>query len=163
MALTKAEKAVLLRTMARTFNRTWDLILKVRRTPGDDREMLSLIHTSRYCAYVAGTDRNRAIGDWMVSRVYAALHEPELALTFAESSLRWAKPHRCSELRCSAYEGIARAHVVAAHLTKARAYLQKAKSDFSRLHLDAEGREIFQGQIEETEDLIRRRSRPRRR
>src|SRR6266581_7305438 len=49
--------------------------------------MLHLAHASRYHWSFVGTARNLAVGDWQISRVYAALNQSDLDLHFAKTSL----------------------------------------------------------------------------
>ena len=142
--------------MARAFNGAWEYLDKKRRTDRDDLQMLTLVHAARYHAKFAGTARNQAIGDWQVSRAYAAVGEPRLALAFARSSLALCEQHELSDILCTAYEAVARAFAVAGDPKAAREYLAKARAQLDATPLEAESREIFQGQIRETERMVRR-------
>lgn len=62
------------------FNETWDYLDKTVRDANDDQRMLHLTHTSRFHWSFVGNARRLVIGDWQISRVYAALKQPELAL-----------------------------------------------------------------------------------
>ena len=75
------------KTVVECFNRTWDYLEKMDRTVHDDHLMLHLAHTSRYHWSFVGTPKNLAIGDWQVSRVYAALAQSDLSVHFARASL----------------------------------------------------------------------------
>ena len=67
-------------TAKKCFNETWNYLEKKDRDADDEQQMLHLAHTARYHRSFVGTDRNFAIGDWLISRLYAALNEPRLAL-----------------------------------------------------------------------------------
>jgi hypothetical protein len=142
--------------MASCFNECWEYLEKRKRTTRDDHRMLTLTHAARFHADVAGTPKNRAIGDWQISRVYASLQEPRLALGFAKSCLELCELNGLSDILCTAYEAMARAHAVNNDLTSARDYLARAHDQLDASSVDEEGRHIFLGQIRETEKLIRR-------
>ena len=122
----------------------------------DDLQILVLAHASRYHWGLVGTDRNRVVGDWQVSRVYAALGHPKLSLQFAESALSTCRKNGLVEIQPSAYEGVARAYAVARNATKAAKFLAKARTLLDNLDLEKEDREIFTRQIDDTRRLIER-------
>ena len=156
MGRTTTEREVYLRTRARCFNEAWEYLEKRRRTALDNRRMLGLAHTARTLATIVGTPRNHAIGDWQISRVYAALGEGRLSLLFAKSSLDVCEENHLSDLVCTAHEAIARAFVVGKDLESAREHLARARKLLDGARVDAEDHEIFLGQIRETEALLRR-------
>jgi tetratricopeptide (TPR) repeat protein len=80
-----------------TFNETWSYMDKKDRTPEDDAQMLHLIHASRYHWGKVGTPLEFARGDQMLSKVYATLKQPELALRFAESCLALYRRHAIAD------------------------------------------------------------------
>lgn len=145
--------------MARCFNRAWDLLDRSKRTPAEDREMLVLSHSARYHAGAGGTARNRAIGDWQISRVYAAIGDAPLSLRFAEAALEECETHELVGLVGSAHEGLARAFAMANDLVSARRHLERATELVREAPLDREGRSIFLSQIRETGRLVARRAR----
>jgi hypothetical protein len=156
MALSKHDRELHRKMMASCFNECWEYLEKRKRTDRDRRRMLTLSHAARFHAEVAGTPKNQAIGDWQISRVYAALQEPRLALGFATSSLELCERNGLSDILCTAYEAVARAHAVNNNLAAARDSISKARDALDASSVDEEGREIFLGQIRETEKLIRR-------
>src|SRR2546422_8005741 len=97
---------------AECFNRTWDFHEQKNRSLDDDQMMLNLAHSSRYRWSLIGKPWNFTTGDWQISRVYAALNQPDLALSFAKKALETSQKHNLSERLISAYEGMARAHAV---------------------------------------------------
>ena len=137
------------------FNKTWDYLEKKNRSSDDDRIMLSLAHASRYHWSLIGKPRNFAIGDWQVSRVYAALNQSDLALSFAKKALEASQKHNLSELLVSAYEGMARAHAVAKQYSVAREFANKARMQLGAVSFDTEDRKTYSAQIDETEKMIR--------
>lgn len=116
--------------------------------------MLHLAHASRFHWGLVGTPRNRAVGDWQISRVYAALNQPGLSLQFARSSLEISQKNDLQEVLATAFEAIARAYAVAGDYPSAESYIKQAREQLSKLSLDEEDRETYLGQIRETEALI---------
>src|SRR5438552_10125178 len=90
--------------------------------------MLNLAHASRYHWSLIGKPWNFAAGDWQISRVYAALNQSDLALGFAKKALEIPQNHNLSEGLIFAYEGMARAHVVAREYPLARELVSKARA-----------------------------------
>jgi hypothetical protein len=88
---------------AECFNRTWDYLEQKNRRPDDDQMMLNLAHASRYHWGLIGKPWNFTTGDWQISRVYAALNQPALALCFAKKALEISQRHNLSERLISAY------------------------------------------------------------
>jgi len=155
MASSKAEREFHRKTAAMAFNRTWSYLDKKNRSPADDAQMLHLAHTSRYHWGLVGTPRNRAVGDWQISRVYASLGQPELALRYARLSLSTCKKNGLAESVPAAYEAIARAYATAKDTVRAEDYLAKARQLLDKLPLEKEDRRIFLGQINDTRRLIK--------
>jgi tetratricopeptide (TPR) repeat protein len=156
MRLSKTERDFHRKNAARYFNEAWEYLEKKHRTAADDQRMLSLTHASRFHWSLVGAPPAQAVGDWQISRVYAALRQPALALRFARSSLALCREHGLSELLGTAYEAVARAYAVANDPQPARRYLEKARDHLDASSVDPEGREIFLGQIRDTERLIPR-------
>jgi len=155
MPLSKSEREFHETTKKRCFNEAWEYLEKKSRKAHDNQRMLNLAHAARFHSSIIGTPRNHAVGDWQISRVYAALHEPRLALEFAKSSLKLCETNDLSDLIGTAYEAIARAYAVANDVTSASEYIGKARDRLDVAQLDDEDREIYRGQIRETERLIR--------
>lgn len=154
--LTKAERVFHRRTAAECFNRTWDYLERKARSSDDDLEMLHLAHASRYHWALVGTAANKAVGDWQISRVYAALRQPALSLRFARASLSSCEKDGLSDSMPSAYEGLARAYAVAKDVKRGEKALAKARRLLDTLSVDKEEREVYLGQIRETQRLIDR-------
>jgi hypothetical protein len=154
--MSKAEKEFHRKTAATCFNRTWDLLEMKNRSRDDDQEMLYLAHASRYHWGLVGAPRNLAVGEWQVSRVYADLWEPGLALRFAKASLATCRKNDIADVIHTANEAVARAYAVAKDYDKAREYLDRARQQLRKLKLDSEDRKIYSDQIRETERLIKK-------
>lgn len=119
--------------------------------------MLHLAHASRYHWGIVGTPKHQAISDWQISRIYATLNQPSLALHFAKSCLETCEQNDLSDIIHTAYEGMARAHAIGKDYKSARECIGKARDHFDRLTaLDEEDRKNYSDQIRETEELISR-------
>ncbi len=154
-SIPEAERLFHRKTAAKCFNSTWDYLVKKKRSREDDRQMLLLAHASRYHWGLVGTARNRMVGDWQLSRVYSDLKHPELAVRFAKAALDTCKESNLSEFLPSIYEGMARAYAVFHNRKLARKYIGMARKNLLLVN-DREDRKIFEGQIQDTEELIRK-------
>lgn len=138
------------------FNRTWDYLEQKNRSPDDDQIMLNLAHASRYHWGLIGKPWNFTTGDWQISRVYATLNQPDLALSFAKKALEISEKNNLSERLISAYEGMARAYAVAKKYPSAKEFINKAREQLRNVSLDAEDLKTYSNQIDETERMIRK-------
>jgi hypothetical protein len=153
--LTQDEQEFHRKIAVECFNRTWDYLEKKGRTPDDDRSMLSIAHSSRYHWSLVGKACNFAIGDWQVSRVYSALNQPVLAVSFAETCLETCHKNNISGwLLASAYEGMARAHAANKDYRLSREYVDKARRQLRSAVIDEEDLKTVSDQIDETERMI---------
>jgi tetratricopeptide (TPR) repeat protein len=141
---------------AQCFNRAWDYLEKKNRGPVDDEIMLNLAHASRYHWSLIGKPLNFTTGDWQISRVYAALNHPDLALSFAKRALEISQKNNLSERLVSAYEGMARAYAVAKEYSVAREFIDKARQQLRAVSLDDEDRKTYSDQIDETELMTKK-------
>jgi tetratricopeptide (TPR) repeat protein len=141
------------KTAKRCFNETWDYLDKKNRDQDDEQQMLNLTHASRYHWSFVGDASNLAVGDWQISRAYAALGQHQLALRFARSSLEICQENNLSELLISAYEGMARALAIGKDHKAAKEYLIKARKQLDKSNAD-EDKKIYSDQIRETEEMI---------
>jgi tetratricopeptide (TPR) repeat protein len=137
------------------FNEAWDYLDKKNRTAEDEQQMLHLAHASRYHWSFIGSARNFAVGDWQLSRVYAALNEPRLALHFAKSALEITQKNKLSENLASAYEGMARAYAIAKEKRSAMDYIKKAREALDTTKMSKEDKKVYSDQIDETEALLK--------
>src|SRR2546425_12519325 len=154
VVISETEREFHRKTARDCFNHAWDYLDRKERSPLDEEQMLHLAHASRFHWGLVGSPRNRAVGDWQISRVYAALNQPGLSLQFAKSSLEICRKNDLQEVMGSAFEAIARAYAVAGDYSPARNYIEKAREQVSKLSLDDEDRETYMGQIRETEALM---------
>lgn len=136
---------------AQCINETWNYLDKAVRDPNDDQQM-HLTHTSRYHWSFVGDARSILIGNWQISRVYAALKQPELAISFA-AALELCKTGNIIDLLASAYEGMARAYSIAKDHENARKLIELARTALNSIN-DEEDRRIYTDQINETEKMV---------
>ena len=133
---------------AALFNRVWELLEKTDRTGDDDQEMVNAAHASRYHWTGIGGPKEKAIGDWQISRVYAVLGHSEPAVHHARLCLASATQVDGEEwLLASAYEGLARAYAVAGDTAAASEWKAKAVARLAEV-TDADDREIVQNDID---------------
>ena len=83
------------------FNEAWDYLDKKDRDANDEQQMLHLAHAARFHQSFVGNDRNFAISDWQISRVYAALKRPRLA----KSSLERMPSANLTDILCTGVRG----------------------------------------------------------
>ena len=135
------------RLAARLFNETWTLLEHTERTPDDDDRMVHMAHASRYHWGEVGEPRNRAIGEWQLSRVYAVLGRAEPALHHGRRALDLAQRHHLSAfVLATAYEALARANAVAGERAAFDDYRARAREAAARIE-DAEEREVAEMDI----------------
>lgn len=128
------------------FNQTWALLDADVLSREEEEEMLSTAFAQRYHWYEVGTERNRAIADWQVSRVAVVLGYADLARRFGERSLEIAVEYDLDPfVRGFAHEAIARAaaevddiETFTEHLELARAALAEVADDGDREILQAD-------------------------
>jgi hypothetical protein len=95
------------------FNRAWELIDLLGRTPEQERELLALAFTSRYHWGVVGGDEEAMVGDWLIAHVASLQGFGELALRYASSALDICRANGWTDWRlASMLEGMARAAAV---------------------------------------------------
>lgn len=147
-------------TAKKCFNETWDYLDKKNRDANDQQQMLHLAHTARYhWTFIDAPKDERmkhfAVGDWQISRVYAALNQPHLALHFAKSALEIMQKNNLSGILHTGYEGMAHAYAIAKDNQSARDYVSKAREQLDKAAgLSAEDKKVYSDQIRETEELI---------
>lgn len=129
------------RTFApRLFNGTWELLDADSLNREQEEAMLASAFAQRHHWYAVGTERNRAIADWQVSRVAAVLGYADLARRFGERSLQVAFDAGLDAFVIGfAHEAIARAaaevddvETFSSHVEKARALLSDIEDENDR-------------------------------
>ena len=92
------------------FNRAWELIDLLGRTPEQERELLALAFTSRYHWGVVGGDEEAMVGDWLIAHVASLQGFGELAHRYASNALDVCRANGWTDWRlASMLEGMARA------------------------------------------------------
>jgi hypothetical protein len=129
---------------ATCFNKTWTLLDKGDRTAAEDEQMvlLSLASLWHWTQRPDCTTRNRAVGNWLVSRVYAVLGQAENASVYAGKCLMLSEGEEPFYL-ASAHEAAARAallagngEAVARHIAEARQVAALVTDDGDRAQLE---------------------------
>jgi len=99
---------------AHLFNETWAYMERPERTPEEGQQMLWAAMGSRYHWSQVGDDKNFAVGDWQLSRVYSVLEDLHNARRYAASSLRRCHQHDLGPfLTAYAHEALARVAALA--------------------------------------------------
>lgn len=130
-----------------TFNRVWELLEKSSRTQEEIDEMLHAAHASRYHWGVVGAPINLARGEWQVSRVYAVLDKPEMALYHARRCLESCQQNGIGDFDLAyAYEALARSHAVAGNRSECEKYLAIGKEAGEKIE-EKDDRELFFGDL----------------
>ncbi|MGZ9159225.1 MAG: hypothetical protein ACXW36_10220 [Nitrospira sp.] len=117
------------------FNRAWDLIEKEDRTPEDEEQMLNLSMASLYhwTQRPDCTEKERSIGYWQVSRIYALTGRPEMATAYAERCLEVTEDAELPPFYLGyAYEALARAAMIGRDRSSAMEYIAKARAQAQR-------------------------------
>lgn len=138
------------RTFApRAFNETWKLLDADEPTRDQGEAMLAAAFAQRYHWYAVGTERNRAIADWQVSRVTAVLGYEDLARRFGERSLEIAIEYSLDPfVRGFAHEAIARAAAIVDDIETFTEHLELARATLSEIE-DDKDREVLQADLAE--------------
>lgn len=126
------------------FNRAWDLIDQVQRSPEEGEQLLLLAHASlwHWTQRKDCTDRNLSIGYWQLARAYALLGRADNALHYGELCLRYSERQSAFYLGY-AHEALARASWIsgdsgrlARHLAEARRLLAEVADADERSMLE---------------------------
>ena len=134
------------------FNRCWELLEIPDRTTAQDDELVHTAHASRFHWGEIGTQANLARGEWMCARVYSVLDRAEPALHHATRCLELLEGDDPDGLIedwdwAAAYEGLARASLVAGDTSGALLWKEKAVVALAEVK-DPEDREIIAKDVE---------------
>jgi len=132
---------------AACFNQAWGLLEKSGRTAPEDEQMLllalaSLWHWTQRADCKA---HNLAVGNWLVSRVYAALGQAENASIYAGKCLMLSEGDEPFYL-AAAHEGAARAAQVAGDKERVARHLAEGWR-LAELVTDGEDRAVLEGDL----------------
>ena len=134
---------------AELFNKTWTLMEKTDRTPEEIDEMIHCAHASAYHWIQVGTAANRSRSEWQCSRVHAILAQVEQALWHAQRCLDIveANPDAMKDWDLpSAYEAMARAHMVAGDRGEALRYYELGNAATASIE-DEDDRRIIEADL----------------
>lgn len=136
------------RTFApRAFNYTWNLLDTEERTREQEEDMIAATLAQRFHWYQVGAPRNRAIGDWQVSRVFAVLGYADLARRFGERSLAVAIDNDLGPFVVGfAHEAIARAAADVDDLATFEEHVALARTALAQIE-DAEERKALESDL----------------
>jgi Tfp pilus assembly protein PilF len=125
--------------------KTWELLDKPERTTVENECLADYAHASLAHWRVAGTAVHYQRGIWLLSRVYAVLGDPELALMYARRVLELTEEH-LDELekfdQAFAFECMARAHALTGNVIEAQLYLKSAQQAGEEIP-EKEDRDVF--------------------
>ena len=127
------------------FNESWPL-LERDRTAEEDLMLLDVAFASRHHWRREGGAQQIAIADWMVSRCFADLGEPRLAVRFASAALAAQPPDAPAWLRASLLEGLARAHACAGDVAARDDALARAHAELGH-ESDPEDHAVIAAQL----------------
>lgn len=129
------------------FNRVWELLEKVGRTPDEDERMISLCHASlsHWQEWPNCTNTKRSIGYWQLARVYAILGQADNARHYAELCLRYSQ-NEAPFYRGYAHEALARAAQVAGNQDDIAQHLREARR-FAAEVTDEDDREALENDL----------------
>jgi DNA-binding transcriptional MerR regulator len=146
---TELDPATRRKLAADLFNHTWTLLERTDRKPEQVDEMIHSAHASRY-HWGEVPDREAvhlARGEWQCSRVYAVLGRAEPALWHARRCLEINEAAANADWDiASAYEAMARAHMVAGDVDQVATWKAKAVAALDAI-ADPDDREIVEGDI----------------
>jgi len=134
------------------FNRVWDLLdAGDARSPEEDLEMVDAAHASRYLWRRIGGAEQAVVGEWQISRAYAAAGLGDEAVRHADlalSMLADAEGELPDWIAASVHEGRARAFLAAGDGPSASASIAEAARLAARI-ADPEDRDLVEAQIAE--------------
>jgi len=138
------------RVAAALYNHVWDLLETIDRTPVQDEDLVHAAHASRWHWGVIGGPEQRVVGDWQVSRAYAAVGRGGPAVHYARLAVAGAQAYDAAPgwLAASATEGLARALLADGDVVAAREAADRARELLVGV-ADAEDRDLVASQLAE--------------
>jgi len=123
----------------------WSFLSKPTRSQQENEQMIHAAHASRYHWAEIGTPVHFTRGDWLLSRVYAVLNRPQLALDYANTCLEICQQYAIGDFDLAyAYEAMARAYAALGQRSQCEQYLQLAQEAGEQIqNIEPEDREIF--------------------
>ena len=134
---------------AHCFNKAWDLIEKIDRTPEDERLMVALNQASIYHWFQRDDCNNErlSVGYWQASRIQALLGNAAEAVRLGEVCLSYSGDLKPFYLGY-AHEALARAHGLAANTKDSTRHLKSAQ-EFAAKIGDKGDRELLVADLEQ--------------
>jgi hypothetical protein len=134
-------------TAVSLYNAVWEALKKPTRTEAENEQMLTAAHASMYHWSQAGSVLNFIRGGWQLSRVYAVLGWPGLALHYANRSLDLCEKSGTGDYDLAfAYEALARANALAGDADNREKYLALARQTGEQIK-DDEDRGVFLAEL----------------
>lgn len=125
------------------FNRCWELMEQLDRSPAETEEMIAAARESRALWAQVGTGKEASVGEWQISRAYRVAGKATEAGHHAEQSLALAREHGLTDFyHAAAHEAMGWAHHLAGRAEQARQSLGEAKDLLKKLE-DPEEIEIL--------------------
>jgi hypothetical protein len=123
----------------------WSLLSQAKRSPEEDEQMIHAAHASRFHWGEIGTPVHRTRGDWLLSHVYAVLHQPQRAPDYARTCLEICQQHQIGDFDLAyAYEALARAYAALDQKDNCEQYLHLAQQAGEQIqNIEPEDKEIF--------------------
>lgn len=138
---------------ASCFNRTWDLLDLPVRTAAETDEMIQTCLASiwHWSQRADCTDRERSIGAWQASRVYAVAGQGENSLHYAQLAVEYARDLAPFYL-AYAFEALARAEAVLGNREAARLHHDQAATLTAKV-TDAADRGLLEADLKNIPNL----------
>ena len=134
---------------ARLYNHVWDLLdAGDGRTPSQSAEMVDAVHASNWHWSQIGGLEQAVVGEWLISRVYAAVGNGPEAVRHAQTAftLFHSGAGLPDWLEASVQEGLARAHLADGDRDAAEFAAHAATDALDKISED-EDRALIAGQL----------------
>jgi hypothetical protein len=107
-------------------NRAWELAEALRRSPGEDEEMLQAAYAAMYFWKIVGKPGNQAHAALLLAHVHALLKLPKPAADYLSKSLPYFTQSDCTPSE------LAFAHAIAANVASAEGNAEAHASHYSQ-------------------------------
>jgi hypothetical protein len=130
------------------FNQTWDLVDAGRRTPEQDRDMLTTAFASRrHWIDAGGTDENLVVSDWQIAHVASLAGFADVATAFSVAAYDRARTAQLPTwLLASTAEGRARACAAAGDTDGYQRFANETRELLSQVD-DDDDRQLIESQL----------------
>ena len=128
-------------------NMVWEILQKQDISEEDEELMISAAHASKLHWNFAGALIHEIRGQWMLSRVYSVIKNPELASFYSIKCLQLCEKNNIFDFDIAyAYEACARAAAYSGNKIEFEKYFTLAKDVASQIK-DNEDRKIFDSDL----------------